>query len=106
MTGDLATRVRETIEAAWRPLDPNAQVSTRPRVGGLLDVTVVSRRFESLESEARERLLWETIRHLPADDTLHMTYSLLLTPSEAAIFSSLPEESDESGSFEDRKDLD
>jgi hypothetical protein len=106
MTGDLATRVRETIETAWRPLDPDTQVSTRPRVGGMLDVTVVSSRFESLESEERERLLWETIRNLPPDDALRMTYSLLLTPSEAAIFSPLPEENNESGSLEDRKDLD
>jgi hypothetical protein len=90
MDDELAARVRDTIARAWAGQDPDAEVVPVRRADGKLDVTVISRLFESANNEDRERILWSAIRSLDVRDTVQMTYSLLLTPSEAAALAADP----------------
>jgi hypothetical protein len=80
---ELAARVSEAVTSAWRTDDPEARVAATRRPDGKLDITVISRLFDSLPSVERERLLWSVLRSFPPDDTVRMTYSLLVTPAEA-----------------------
>ncbi len=100
---ELAERVEGAIRGAWSERDPHLSVACARRGDGKLDVTVISRLFESRTSEEREILLWSVLRSFPADDSVRMTYSLLLSPAEAATFSPT---SIESGVSEGRKETD
>ena len=93
MSDDLAAKVRRVILHAWREQDPGVVIRTRERADGLLDLTVVTRLFEGMEAFEREPLLWSALRDLTRYDAIHLTYSLLLTPSESVQFESLREES-------------
>jgi hypothetical protein len=86
MDDELARRVEEAVSKAWRTDDPDVRTLTRRHSDGKLDVTVVTRLFESEPCEDRERMLWSVLRSFPPSDTVQMTYSLLLTPSEASDF--------------------
>lgn len=103
MHDELAARVRQAVSQTWKAKDPGARVVTARRPDGKLDVTVISCQFEALGSEERERLLWSVLRCFAPQDTVQMTYSLLVTPSEAAAFAAdpLPPNADA-----DRKDSD
>jgi hypothetical protein len=90
MDDELAARVLQTLSRAWQDQDPDVRVMLSRRADGKLDLTVVSRLFEAGGSEERERILWSAIRSLDPRDTIQMTYSLLLTPSEAAALAADP----------------
>ena len=64
----------------------------------------MSRAFEVMAAEDREQLIWPILRDFPAQDLVQMTYSLLITPSEAAALTADPLDSD--GNEDARKDSD
>jgi hypothetical protein len=82
--------LRDAVASAWAANDPSGEVRARSREGGTVDVTVVSALFEGQGNEEREALFWPAIRHLPATMLARMTYTLLVTPGEAAEFFSEP----------------
>lgn len=86
MDDELARRVNAAVTQAWRTEDPSVRTLARRHADGKLDVTVITHLFESKSSEERETMLWSVLRSFPPSDTVQMTYSLLLTPSEASDF--------------------
>src|SRR5436853_155535 len=81
---------------AW---DPVAVVRTGVRPDGKMDVTVISDRFANIDSRDREGLFWPALAPIPKSEMVHLTYSLLLTPDEAArSFGSSPQWQAEPGS--------
>ena len=70
--------------AAWRSIDPHSDMRIQYREDGLAEVLVVSELFQDKQSSEREALFWPAVRDLPRDVLVRMTYSLLLTPDEAA----------------------
>ena len=86
MNAELAGQIRQLVLADLHDRDPKATVSVRERPDGLLDLTVVSTVFAGMAAAGRESLLWSILQTLPREATLHMTYSLLLTPTESQAF--------------------
>ena len=83
----LIDRLREGVRA-W-----DASTTTRTVIlpSGLIDVTVVSSRFQGLNSREREEIFWPALDSIPKPQMIHLTYCLLLSPDEAAeSFSDLP----------------
>jgi hypothetical protein len=82
-TSDHSTRLAEQIRdcvAAW---DRDSEVQARIRPDGKLDLTVISRRFEGLDSREREAEFWVALDPVPEFEMVFLTYGLLLTPQEA-----------------------
>ena len=98
MTDDLAERVQQAVVHSLNAADPNVIVIPAWRPNGMLDLTVISTAFASQSAEERERQIWSVLRAFDAQDLVRMTYSLLVTPSEAAALSADPLDPD---SFED-----
>ncbi len=84
MADSLPERIQRFISGALREADPSACVEARPRPAGLVEIVVISPRFEAKGSIEREEMLWPVLRALPREDRVRMAYSLLLTPDEAA----------------------
>ena len=72
------------VSEAWQMIDPGGQTRVRIREDGLAELIVVSSLFEGKDSAEREALFWPALHDLPRDVLMRMTYSLLLTPKEAA----------------------
>jgi hypothetical protein len=104
MADDLSYRIRQAVQSALSDADPAVKVVAARRPDDKLDITVISSAFESLPAEDRERLLWSILRPFPAEDLVQMTYSLLITPSEAAALAADP--LDPAGIEDARKDSD
>lgn len=63
--------------------DSYLQLFYRFHTPQIIDITVVSARFEGLKGLEREELLWHCLYSLPVHDRLRMTGCFLLTPEEA-----------------------
>ena len=74
----------ERAASAWREIDSTGDIRFRFRDDGMAEFSVVSSLFEGLDSFDREALVWPALRNLPGALLVRLTYSLLLTPSEAA----------------------
>lgn len=80
-------RIARRIRAAWAD-EPALRVQIAERTDGLTDLRVTSRRFAGLSAAEREAVLWEVLREADRVDLLQMTYGLLLSHEEAAIYDS------------------
>jgi len=78
-TARLAEQIRACVEA-W---DRDATVRTGIRPDGKLDITVISCRFEGMDSREREAQFWVALDPVPEIEMVYLTYCLLLTPQEA-----------------------
>jgi hypothetical protein len=78
--GESLTALIRSCAAAW---DPQSEVRANARPDGKLDVTVISGRFEGLDSRSREAEFWPALEPVPKSEMIYLTYCLLLTPQEA-----------------------
>jgi hypothetical protein len=84
---EAAEHRRDRLEALVREQvtdwDPEAVVRSSVRHDGLLDLTVVSHRFDGMDSREREAAFWPALGPVPKPEMIYLTYCLLLTPEEA-----------------------
>lgn len=71
--------IRECV-SGW---DEDATVRSAIRPDGKIDVTIVSARFEGMDSREREETFWPVLGPVPKPEMIFCTYCLLLTPAEA-----------------------
>lgn len=76
-------RLLEVIKETWGEKDSDAEYHGVLRPKGLVDLTVISPKFEGLDGLERESLFWRAFDGVPRDLLVYMTYCLLLTPAEA-----------------------
>lgn len=81
--GERQGRLVQQIRACVEQWDPNAEVRAVIRPDRLVDLTVVSRRFEGRDSRDREADFWPALESVPKAEMVYLTYCLLLTPEEA-----------------------
>ncbi len=73
----------EVVKNTWGEQDSEAEIRGVLRPKGLIDLTVISPKFEGLDGLSRESLFWRAFDAVPRDLLVYMTYCLLLTPEEA-----------------------
>lgn len=81
--GDRQARIGAQLRGATAAWDPEATVRSVARPDGMLDVTIISRRFEGLDSRDREEAFWPALDPIAKADMVYLTYCLLLTSEEA-----------------------
>ncbi len=72
------------IRDCVRGWDPDAEVRSAFRPDQKMDLTVISTRFEGIDSRDREGSFWQALDPVPKSEMVYLTYCLLLTPREAA----------------------
>ena len=78
--GPLEALIRDCV-TGW---DAETVVRCAVRPDGKQDLTIISQRFEGLDSREREAIFWPVLDPVPKPEMIHLTYCLLLTPDEAA----------------------
>jgi hypothetical protein len=76
-------RLQDLIRASVAAWDSDAEVRASARPDGKIDMTIVSCRFEGLDSRDREASFWPALDPVPKSEMVYLTYCLLLTPEEA-----------------------
>jgi hypothetical protein len=73
-------RLERAVTTHW---DSEAEIRSHLRPNGMVELTVVSLRFEGVSGSDREGMFWATFAETSREDLIYMAYCLLLTPDEA-----------------------